>query len=296
MEENNMRKQFVIFIGILVVFFEASSVAAIIDSNKITSKPVAVEISNFETVQLYPTDDVHIRQDYPDNNEGDAPDMNIRNEFGAHPQGFAWQGVIRFDVSSVQIPDNTTLKATLYCYYRTFKDNNPAGRPFYLYRITDEWNEETVTWNTRPSCAPQISAIASVPDKPGNWMKWDVTDDVVAFIDGSEKNFGWKISDDIYWGYFNIPITRLSTKEGVYQPYLEIDPGVFNKALLIGRITDVDTSSETQITFKAQFLRYIQLSSFEFHRYNLGEIITVAKPYPGILKNRFVFGIFNVVI
>lgn len=285
-----MIKQLVI-IGILVALFGANEVGAIIYTTNIASRPDDVGISKFDPIILYPTDDAHIRQNFPDNNEGNAPDMNVRNDGGIN---YAWQGVIRFDVSSVQIPENTTIKATVYCYYRTFADNDPAARPFFLYKITEDWNEETVTWNTRPSCTPHTSAIALVPDTPGKWMEWDVTEDVTAFIDKSEQNYGWKISDDTYWGSIDIPITRFSTKEGISQPYLEIRPIIFHKALLIGRITNIDTFSDTQITFKAQFLRYIQLSPFEFHRYTLGEDITVTKPYLGLLTPGFAFGIFNV--
>jgi len=289
-EENIMKKQLVV-IGILIVLFGTSGVTAMIYHNTITNRPDDVRISKFDPVILYPTDDAHVRQNYPDNNEGNTPDMNIRNDGGIN---YAWQAVIRFDLSSVQIHENTTIKATLNCYYRAFADNDPVGRLFYLCRIIDDWNEETVTWNTRPLCTPKISALTLVPDMPGNWMKWDVTDDVIAFVDGSEQNYGWRISDDTYWGDYDIPITRFSTKEGISPPYLEIRPIVFNKAFLIGRITNIDTFSDTRISFQAQFLRCIQLSPFEFHRYTLGEDIMITKPYLGLLTPRFAFGIFNV--
>jgi hypothetical protein len=287
-----MRKQFIV-IGVLLLLFGATGVTALIkNQNQINTSPNG-KVTSFDTITLYPTDDVHIRQNYPDNNEGSAPDMNIRNDGGIN---YAWQGLIRFDLSSVQIPDDTPIRATLNCYYRAYADVNPTGRAFNLFRITEEWNEEIATWNTQPSCAPQISTIGYVPDTPGTWMKWDVTQDVTTFLNGAIQNYGWKISDDAYWGYYDIPITRFSTKEGISQPYLQIHPLIFNKAVLIGRITNVDTSSDTQITFNAQFVRYIQFSPFSFQRYSLGEQLTISKPYQGILTLRFAFGVFNVAI
>jgi hypothetical protein len=55
-------------------------------------------------------------------------------------------------------------------------------------------------------------------------MSWDVTSDVQSFINGINPNYGWKITDENYWGSGNIPYCLFKTKEtGVNIPYLEIE-------------------------------------------------------------------------
>ena len=54
-------------------------------------------------------------------------------------------------------------------------------------------------------------------------MKWDVTSDMLDFIDGSEINYGWKLTDENYWGKTDIPWTCFRSKEyGDFIPYLEV--------------------------------------------------------------------------
>lgn len=53
-------------------------------------------------------------------------------------------------------------------------------------------------------------------------MEWNVTKDVQMFLNG-EANYGWKITDENYWGNVNIPITYFKSKEsGDHIPFLEI--------------------------------------------------------------------------
>ena len=170
---------------------------------------------------LHPIDDAKIRQRSPDNNYGSSDHLDIRNEYGAS-SGWAEDSLIKFDIST--IPSNITIYyAYLKLYYYKKVDNNPAGRDLNLYRVTSNWNENSVTWNTQPSYVSQPTTFATVPSTPGVWMKWNVTNDVLDFIDGSEVNCGWKLTDDNYWGKTDIPWTCFRSKEyGDYTPYLEV--------------------------------------------------------------------------
>jgi len=55
-------------------------------------------------------------------------------------------------------------------------------------------------------------------------MELDVTSDVLDFISGSNVNYGWKLTDENYWGHPNIPQTWWRSKDygGDDLPYLEI--------------------------------------------------------------------------
>jgi hypothetical protein len=153
--------------------------------------------------------------------------MVVENRYGhpSHGDDFEQDALVRFDVSS--IPAGTEIEsATLCLYYYHWHDNNPAGRVLTCYRITDDWEEETVTWNTQPTCAAQPTSAATVP-AGYDWMTWDVTVDVQAFINEEEPEYGWKIMDEEPWNWYNIPWTYFHTKEyGSYIPHLEVEfPG-----------------------------------------------------------------------
>ena len=169
-----------------------------------------------------PTGDVYIKHTVPDDTF-DIAYLSVRNEYGAYGAGYAWDGLIKFDVSSM--PPSDIYSATLYMYYWSFQDTNPAGRPITLYRVTSDWDETSVTWNTQPSYASQPTTSSKVPSSYG-WMSWDVTDDVINFINGNETNYGWKITDEKYWGSWDLPTTRFrTTNYGDFIPYLIIKIG-----------------------------------------------------------------------
>ncbi len=174
-------------------------------------------------IVLYPTDDSHIRHGSPDTNYGECELIYIRNDYGGGgSSGWGYNDLIKFDTTT--IPENSTIQyAYLKLYYYKNKDNNPSGREIQLYKATSNWDEETVTWNTQPPYAAQPTTVSYVPSSIGTWMTWDVTSDILDFYQGFEENYGWKITDENYWGQVNIPITYYRSKEyGEYTPFLEI--------------------------------------------------------------------------
>ncbi len=199
-----------------------------ISSALVISFIVFFPIESIEAVdayaEFYPTDDAYIlhRSGYTNVNRGGFEIMEVENYYGASG---IWgeDTLIKFDISSV--PSNTKIiSAKLNLYYHTYQTNNPAGRDLNIYRINSDWDELTVTWDTKPAYAGSPTSFAEVPSTTGVWMSWDVTNDVQDFVDGININYGWKISDDTYWGTVNIPVTSFRTKEyGDYIPYLEIE-------------------------------------------------------------------------
>ena len=111
-----------------------------------------------------------------------------------------------------------------YLYYYTWGDNNPAGRELTCHRITGDWDEDTVTYDTRPTHDAAVTDVSIVPGTTGVWMTWDVTSDVQPFVDGQETNYGWIIMDEVPWGQGGIPYAAFHTKEnGDFIPYLCIE-------------------------------------------------------------------------
>jgi hypothetical protein len=169
-----------------------------------------------------PTDDASIYHDSPDFNAGGHHTVWVRNEYGGGGSG-GWETspLVKFDLSCV-LAASVIESATLYLYYYYWDDNNPTGRALTCYRLTEDWDESTVTWNTRPAAAPTPTSSSVVPGAYG-WIVFDVTSDVQAFADGQADNYGWRIRDENYWGSTNIPITHFYSKEyGSFVPYLDV--------------------------------------------------------------------------
>lgn len=216
----------VIAITVILIFLCVSICTGNELSNKSFSEETRMISCSME--RLYPTNDTDISHMTPDINYGSDVTNDVRNEYGWVP-GWASDILIRFDLSS--LPSGTLiLSAVLKQYYWNFQGNTPAGRSLNLYRITSDWDESMVTWNTQPSNAMLPTTNATVPSSPGSWMEWNVTTDVQNFVNGSKLNFGWKVTDENSWGWTDIPITSFRSKEySQYIPYLEIQIDEKNK-------------------------------------------------------------------
>lgn len=289
--KNSILKIGLVF-GIIILFL-GTSITSAINSNVEPAKMIN-EIGNLnrDTNTFYPTDDASIKETAPYTNFG-SDYLVVRNKYGGYGSpGYEDDLLIKFNISELS-PGIIIRSATLNLFYNQWRENNPAGRTLTLYRITSDWDENTVTWNTRPSYASEVTFSAVVPGSPGVWMEWDVTSDVQDFVEGQENNHGWQIMDEIYWGMSDIPATWFHEKElGSNTAYLEIEVIKPRSALLFGRIENLNAEGNL-ITFNAVRLRYLQFSPPSFNTYISGEKIVVVEPKSGILTTNFAFGFFK---
>jgi len=95
--------------------------------------------------------DVLIRSVYPSTNEGDHFDfMAMAGTINLNP--FINRSLIEFDLDD--IPDTATiLEAKLSLFYseQTGGPGHQGINESYLYKVTEAWDEHTVTWNTQPA-------------------------------------------------------------------------------------------------------------------------------------------------
>ncbi len=218
-------------LAIICLFVGASVIPSIsgnigkIDSYKDTNGIGNIN-SGCDIKIFYPTDDTFIDHSMPDVLKGLMPVLRLRNDYGSggRPE-WAFDVLTKFDISSIP-PDAYIYSAKLKLYYYEWIDNDPTGYILRLYRATSDWDENTATWDTRPSNASQLTAYKIVPSSAGRWLVWDVTDDVKSFVSGQLDNYGWVLKDENYWGYGNIPVMHFRSKEYEnidYHPYLEIE-------------------------------------------------------------------------
>lgn len=204
------------------------------------------------TVVFSPTDDAMIRNDTPNSPFGLYWYINVRNAYGDDDiNNYEIDSLINFDIFA--IPSTATiLSASINLYYYNWSGTNPAGRNLTMYLITSSWNEQYVSWRTRPSYAMTTSSGCVVPASKGQWMSWDVTDDV-QYLVNERAYYGWKIADETSWKKSDIPMVYFRTKEfGDYIPYLKVTYTVSeeNKEPIAGfSFTPVDPTTQDSIQF-----------------------------------------------
>ena len=221
MQNRLFRKSLVI--GIMILFIGAGIVQSIGINRETVSIDDNIETLGRDTEIFYPTDDASIKQYTPNTNYG-TDSLIVRNKYGGGGQGIYEDDIlIKFDLSD--IPSGTEIiSASLNLYYYRWTENNPAGRRLNLHRITSSWQENTVTWNTRPSYTSVVTSYSFVPSSTYNWMEMDATSDVQDFVNGYETNYGWQIMDETYWGTYDIPAAWFRQKEyGSNKPYLDVE-------------------------------------------------------------------------
>jgi len=141
------------------------------------------------TLVLEPIDDTAIMENHPNDNCGTSEEIALRSL-----SGWEWDLLFKFDLSV--IPSNVTIQdASLQAYYYKNWDGNPGGHHVNLYRISSNWNEDTVTWATQPSYVTELSSFALIPSTIEKWILWDVTDDVMMFYNSGTPNYGWRMVD-----------------------------------------------------------------------------------------------------
>jgi len=159
------------------------------DGTYSANKTFSFRTTTENTVVLEPTDDATILQNAPNDNTGTSESVRLRAI-----SGWKLYGLIQFNLSAV--PSNATIQyASLQAFYYNNHDGNPSGHQVNLYRITNEWDEENVTWNTQPSSVTEPSSFAIMPAKINNWVFWNVTGDAQMFYNNGTINNGWRIRD-----------------------------------------------------------------------------------------------------
>ena len=133
---------------------------------------------------LLPSDDTLIKGDSPSTNYGTDPQLEVRPDNGADRRG-----LLKFDLNSIP-PNATITSATLYLYEAANKD----GQVTYIYRVTSDWDEDNVTWQSWTSPGGDFDSSTSyftfIPNQKDCMLTINVTGLVQQWVNGTYPNHG----------------------------------------------------------------------------------------------------------
>jgi len=117
---------------------------------------------------------------------------------------YDYRAIVKFDLSSV--PAGSTIdNAQLQLYFYMFT-GSPFGQSYTAYRVTKDWSEQDADWIdagfpfgswTTPGgdFTTDGASSGTVPANIGQYMSWDVTAIVKAWIQNVQANYGFLILD-----------------------------------------------------------------------------------------------------
>ncbi len=147
-------------------------------------EPVPPGPSDFTHI-LSPDADSFIRDGEPDANYGSAAVLRCKMDAAGN---YTRQPCLRFDLADVRgLIERAVLRLRLVSV-------NGRGDTHTAYFVEDDsWGETSITWSNRPAVGVPLAFAA--PGEVGEWVEWDVTDQVAAECAGDRQISVVLISD-----------------------------------------------------------------------------------------------------
>jgi hypothetical protein len=134
------------------------------------------------------SNDSYVSQASPASSFGTATTLNVRTSAAANMRAF-----VQFSLAPCSIPANALVTDG---ELKLFMSSSPAAtRTYDAHRVAASWAEGTVTWTNQPTVAASATASVATGTTSNVTLKWNVTADVQAFLDGTASNSGWRIKD-----------------------------------------------------------------------------------------------------
>jgi hypothetical protein len=123
------------------------------------------------------------------NNFGDKDDLFIGNnpDFDAVARAY-----LQFDLS--EIPNNAVIVSACLKLYQA-KTGGSEGFIISVHRVSQSWQEDTITWNNQPNYHNMPESTTSVILGEETWLSWDITTLLLEWLDGSTVNYGVVLKD-----------------------------------------------------------------------------------------------------
>lgn len=151
--------------------------------------------------------DAHISDLYPDNSSGnDIVEEMFIAAWTNSGINVTFRGLIDFDLSA--IPENATIESAYLSLFNDSTASNNNGHhsdvivyPLtggdngaYIQRITTNWNEDNISWNTQPATTTTSQVLLPPSfDSHQNYEDINITALVQDYIDNKSTSFGFMI-------------------------------------------------------------------------------------------------------
>jgi PKD repeat protein len=176
-----------------------------------------------QTLTFTPTDDAYVRSNYPSENTGGAATLRTYKSGTTETHSY-----LKFSVSGLA----GSVKSVKLRLYVT--DGSAAAGS--LFSVPDtSWNEETITWNTKPAVGSLLGSGASAP--VGTWVEFDLG--TAISVDGTYSVVLKDGSSDAAW---------YSSKEGVRAPQLLVITSASGPVPPTASFTAVPSSGTAPLT------------------------------------------------
>lgn len=173
---------------------------------------VLAETKTFDSVK-----DTYANEVYPDNSYGTTGGVVISNKYTTR-LGYLW-------FENINLPEGASLvqgNLKFYVHELHYSDRAKVN----LGLVTGEWEETSVTWNSKPTINPTSAIEAEISLASAGWREINITPLVQKWVDGSQKNKGIYIYP---LGYLygtaetEYAFTFRSKEATENKPYLEIE-------------------------------------------------------------------------
>ena len=121
-----------------------------------------------QSVKLYPIEDAHVESNNADSNYA----RSTKAKVGYYNSGMRRYYYLKFRLSDIGISGDQIINATLYVY-SIGKSSGNVMQLFALKNVTNNWSEDSITWNNKPDPADTIASNFGFPN--GGWKSIDVT-------------------------------------------------------------------------------------------------------------------------
>lgn len=134
---------------------------------------------------------------------------------------------IQFDLD--QLPQGATIEKVYLSLYH-FEDNNNAGHAQYdgsnaatIYRVTEPWSEDQITWNTRAAYTSTDSvALAASTSITQDYVNMDITSLVVNDNNERYDNYGYMLKLNTESYYRSLTFASSNVTDPALRPKLVI--------------------------------------------------------------------------
>jgi len=158
----------------------------------------------------------------PDQNFGTEPFLTIFSWTNSGTFNTA-RSLIAFDLTS--IPSQTTIKtAKLFLYWNTYQNltEHTGENAFTLYKISQPWDENSVTWNNQPAITRSDSVIVAKSASVNQSYGIDVTRLVQGMISTPTNNYGFMLKLEQEFPYRLVILTSSDYSDVGKRPKLVV--------------------------------------------------------------------------